>query len=545
MSQHKTEPQVISYENAKDRKTRNKIILKLRNLGNHLHNSEVLKAGEGTIEVVYRNPKVPYTSYIPCKHCLGYYNKSDLWKHVKCCPLNVSEKTKGERHVAKGRLLLATKLQTSTALQRVVSVMVCDDVSLAAKGDWLIMSLGQQMLLKHGHDTHKHSHIRNVMRELGRLLVALRSRGASSQYSLADFLHPRSFNQVVLAVKKVCGYDEGSNIVQIPSLALRLGASVAKATDLLHTKALKACDEALVTTCSGFSQLLAKCWNVELSANAHRTLNNAKKNSVKLLPLSNDVKSMSDHLKKTIAYHMGKLRDDKTSCYDYRQLQKALLTLMIVFSRRRSGEVSRMKLAEYHAGLKNPSNLPQHNEFGLTELERALCSKLTRVEIDGKRGRNVPMLLTEKMKECLDLLISCRGSVGIGEDNPFVFASTTGFSSIRGHDCVREHSMRCGAQRPEALRATCLRKHIATMTQILNLSNNELDIVARFLGHDIAVHRQYYRLPESTVQVAKVSKLLYSMESGTTAQFHGQALDDINVDINDDLESKLTLFFRI
>lgn len=46
------------------------------------------------------------------------------------------------------------------------------------------------------------------------------------------------------------------------------------------------------------------------------------------------------------------------------------------------------------------------------------------------------------------------------------------------------------------------------MSQILNLSNHELDQLATFMSHDIRVHREYYRLPESTIQLAKVSKYI-------------------------------------
>lgn len=41
-----------------------------------------------------------------------------------------------------------------------------------------------------------------------------------------------------------------------------------------------------------------------------------------------------------------------------------------------------------------------------------------------------------------------------------------------------------------------------------------MDQIATFLGHDIRVRREFYRLPESTLQLAKVSKLLIAMEKG-------------------------------
>ena len=70
-------------------------------------------------------------------------------------------------------------------------------------------------------------------------------------------------------------------------------------------------------------------------------------------------------------------------------------------------------------------------------------------------------------------------------------------------------------KQPENMTSTSFRNHVATMTQLVNLKDNELDIVAQFLGHDVRTHREYYRLPTSTVQVAKVTKLLLEMEKGT------------------------------
>lgn len=87
------------------------------------------------------------------------------------------------------------------------------------------------------------------------------------------------------------------------------------------------------------------------------------------------------------------------------------------------------------------------------------------------------------------------------------------WTSIRGCDVLRECSLKCGAKHPELLRSPKLKKHIATLSQILNLKDNELDILANFLGHDIRTHREYYRLPEESLQVAKMSKLLFTLES--------------------------------
>lgn len=111
-----------------------------------------------------------------------------------------------------------------------------------------------------------------------------------------------------------------------------------------------------------------------------------------------------------------------------------------------------------------------------------------------------------------------------------MFARPKALTHIRGSDVVRQITQSCGAKQPEALCSTKLRKHMATMSKILNLKDNEMDNLADFLGHDIRVHREYYRLPEGTLQLAKISKVLMAMERGQLSDFKGRNLDEINID---------------
>lgn len=53
------------------------------------------------------------------------------------------------------------------------------------------------------------------------------------------------------------------------------------------------------------------------------------------------------------------------------------------------------------------------------------------------------------------------------------------------------------------------------------------------MGHDVIVHREFYRLPEDTLQLAKMSRLLMAMDKGAISKFTGQRLEDISVDMPD------------
>ncbi|XP_024116167.1 uncharacterized protein LOC112137866 [Oryzias melastigma] len=133
------------------------------------------------------------------------------------------------------------------------------------------------------------------------------------------------------------------------------------------------------------------------------------------------------------------------------------------------------------------------------------------------------------MTQSLDFLLDQRGKDNdVLDSNEYVFAAQNSNSYLRGSDCLRKFAAASGARRPETLTSTHLRKHVATLSQIMNLKENELDQLAKFMGHDIRVHREYYRLTENTLQLAKMSNLLLAIEHGTEA-YKGKSLDEINL----------------
>jgi hypothetical protein len=52
------------------------------------------------------------------------------------------------------------------------------------------------------------------------------------------------------------------------------------------------------------------------------------------------------------------------------------------------------------------------------------------------------------------------------------------------------------------------------------------------MGHELSVHRQYYRLQDDVIELAKVSRLLIAIEEGKAANFAGRSLDDITLEGN-------------
>ena len=68
---------------------------------------------------------------------------------------------------------------------------------------------------------------------------------------------------------------------------------------------------------------------------------------------------------------------------------------------------------------------------------------------------------------------------------------------------------------------------MATAAQFLNLPQQQKAWVAHFLGHDLRVSDQYYRIHTDAVYLAKVTKLLYMVHSGKLEHAYSKEVDAI------------------
>ena len=101
--------------------------------------------------------------------------------------------------------------------------------------------------------------------------------------------------------------------------------------------------------------------------------------------------------------------------------------------------------------------------------------RLVLVHVRGKRGRQVPILLTEEFVEAIDCLNSTRQAVGVSENNLYVFATPSRNSKnpIRGYQCL-SNITKCiaGMEKPELIKSTKLRKYVATVAQVSQLNGS-------------------------------------------------------------------------
>lgn len=415
----------------------------------------------------------------------------------------------------------------SDAYWKFLNDMNQDKIAVAVKEDRCILEYGNRLFKKNEKVTIQHQHIRQKLRELGRLVLA--AKEVTPVKTIKDLIKPENYNHAVTAARCVSGFSDETAKYQRPSLARKVGHSLHSLAMFIKSEGLKKKDKEAVQDAEEFAQLYQESWKFDIASQALTQLDQSKWNSPQLIPFTQDVLKLHSYLSEKQQQHLNALKEE-VSPTNWKDLAKVTLAQVILFNRRREGEVSRMSLSAYSS--RDTSETHEDINLALTELEQKLCKHFVRITIVGKRGRKVPVLLTPLMRESLDTLIEKREECGVLKENGFLFALPYSVHYLRGSNCIRQFVHECDVKNPKALTSTKLRKHIATLSTVLNLKTTELDQLADFLGHNIDVHRKHYRLPEGTLQLAKISKVLMALEQGRLGEYKGKSLDEIHIDPN-------------
>ncbi|XP_071830278.1 uncharacterized protein [Apostichopus japonicus] len=541
LSQHKDEVAVAQIMalpvGSRERKVKLDL---LRNKGNFFHNEEVIQTQTGEIILMRRPSTGAYfdlDDYGPCPQCLGYVSKDDLWRHVRYRCIAKESESKGEskkrsRVRMESDILMKRYNGASDKLKRMVlSSMKRDELFDVLSNDILILEYGNQVL--RNQQTRKHI-VSQKMRALASVLLELRKSDPNGGQNISDFIKPSKFDMVVEAVEKRCAIvenDNGGNCqYKFPSFAIKSGHDLVWITRIKRSQAIRQGDAKAEEEANRYLQLHQAEWHVKVASAAASTLNVRKCEKVVSLPSASDLKKLSEHTRSQIKSLTSKLMSAKPEFRDYRLLQKMTLARLIVFNKRRPAEMAKLPVASI-------LNRPQWEKCQIDELahnlnalEKELSKRYQLVKIVGKRGRPVAVIIPPECSESLKLIIDQRESFGIPAGNPYVFARSTSASFLDGGECLSEVITGLDLEAPETIKSTKMRQYAATVSQVLSLGSQEVEWLASHLGHDVAIHKQYYRLQESTVELCKVSKLLLAMDRGKVSNLRGKTLDEISVD---------------
>ncbi|GBP23495.1 hypothetical protein EVAR_12775_1 [Eumeta japonica] len=392
---------------------------------------------------------------------------------------------------------------------------------------------------------HREDHFISVtsrkMRELAKLLIETQKKKPEIK-TFFDALKPQNYDTLVAATKVVAKYDENTDRYCSPTYAMNISTTIKQCCNIAIKRILKTESSVKAAEMQAdlrvLVQLIESSWKFDVSSNAADDLNLKKWNKVTIVPLASDLKLLKDHLCIAAQNASAQLTQEGNSqnTAAYNELLETVFCRALLLNRRRPGELQRLLLSTY---VENEHNDYQYEEFDrtLTAAEKILVKRFKRIVIRGKRSRGVPVLFSTDVQQDLDLLISLRSKY-IDANNKFLFAKPSSMTNLCGYKVLQKHVKLSGAKNPEAISSTKLRKHLATLTQLFNMTENDIEQLSNFMGHTTEVHRRNYRLPDDIFQTAKISKLLILMEDGKADAYKGKSLDEINIDMEENLEGE-------
>ncbi|XP_068898893.1 uncharacterized protein [Tenebrio molitor] len=429
--------------------------------------------------------------------------------------------------------------------KEVLSKMRGDNVAKEIMNDILIVSWGDDLLKKTPSNRSKY-HLTAKMRRCANFVINMRIIDPKYK-DMLSCLKPEAFDDVIEATKKMSRYNAETRTFKSGSTALQFGAYLKQIADLtmkiiLRKKILIPVGdvEICLRDLKRFKELIESQWTIELGSLAMKDLNNRAANKPKLLPLTEDIMKLKQLLDKCAEEAYGKLKIKKTM-EDYRALVETTLVSSILHNRKRVGDIQYLELESYEEQSKNDAMSTNQDEFlkSLTETEKVLTQHYKKINTCGKGSRTVPVLIPKDTLKFYDMILSIRKNMNwFPEKNVYFFTYPKSQRWIDGTAVMRKYAKMCDAKQPHLITSSRLRKHIATVTQLLALKNNEIDQLAKFMGHTTRTHEQFYKLPQDVYQTAKVSKILQMMEKGNATHFKNKSLDEIDININEALEDE-------
>nr|CAI5867682.1 unnamed protein product [Callosobruchus analis] len=298
---------------------------------------------------------------------------------------------------------------------------------MVAKRDELICEVARRYIKRH-----KEKHLLLVakrhMRRLARLLICVRKLDNSPTVNMSEILSPNKFKVLVHATKEIAEYDSRERCFKSPSLALQMGT--------LLKSARENCNRDRLEELKALNILIGTDWADEISSEAGQNLNVNKFNKPTLIPMAEDIKKFEAYLNEILQKAKELLTEDPSDKKAFRDLVDGTFCRVLLFNRRRVGELQRMTLSAY---LKNELTASSEFEKALTPTEIILYKSLKRVVIRGKRGRGVPVLFEKSILEYIELLIEHRRNFNL-DDNIYLFANPGTNNSITDFNVSDEES---------------------------------------------------------------------------------------------------------
>ncbi|XP_063931866.1 uncharacterized protein LOC135143858 [Zophobas morio] len=521
---HKYHPKVQEVCQEQDLREKRKLLTLLRREGDRIYN---LQCSPGKRIPVRFAATQEIKNFVTCPNCKGLFARRHFSLHDRKCTKRPPDGTKIVRLAIEMEQESKGEPLDEILLRAVYKDMLEDEIGNIAKSDATIRLLALQLRKEH-YEAHHLANTRSQLRRCARLLIEVKRRKEAIT-CFADCFHPKYYKLLTEGIRTICAKtsEDGKVTFERPSLALQFGPLFSKICRRLliqlkyeevpnHDPRYKQYEDFLTIHESDFK--------TEVSMNALRDVKNKKLQKYKQLPSNADVRLFSSHLRDVVKTTMKKLHEEDFSQHVWKRLGEAILCQLMVFNRRRPGEASRMILSDYFDKRRMTTDESKY----LTRYQKILNEKMCFMFLTGKRLKPLNLLLKEEFVEALDFYISFRNKAGISPNNVYLFPDRTKVKHLNASVAMKKFTSEIQLEKPNLITGTYLRKQVATKAQLLTMDHNEMQILADFMGHSIEVHKENYRMSDTSTHLLKLTRFL-SVISGDDdiEKFCGKSFEEL------------------
>ena len=527
---HAEEDEVIQINACTDMTEKNRRLSLLRYRGNFEHNKRVIQKGRGQLIVGRRSVNAQYTAsdFLPCPHCLVFVLRFDLHRHRSkyCLVRHNTDQAEGTKDLVYESQLLMNDSGHSNYSKfesEILSRMTDGQVKQTIRNDGLIMKFGSMLHEKLG--GRGFNTISQRLRAIASFLQL------TSVKDMSSLLAPEHIDEAIRCAKVLGGLDDGTTNAHTelpeyskPSKAMRIGGELRQLSLLKKGVSLEKRDKQAEKDAEDFMVLLDLYWNTRVAHVALQTREAKKYDKINVLPLTEDLKKFTEKIKAALSL---KTLAGVASKESYVSLTKHILARLLVFNKRRPAEVSRILLATWTGRSEYKKETISEIKESMGRVERQLYDKMDVIMVRGKRGNKVPVLIPSDASKAIDVLVAARSDFVSGK-NKFLLAAPDGRTGhYQGSKVLQKVCMDMALEQPGLFTATKLRKYCGTTSQMLALTDSDFETLTRHMGHDRNVHNEYYRLPDTTLELTKAAVLMSCLDEGNISKYAGKDLGTI------------------
>lgn len=248
---------------------------------------------------------------------------------------------------------------------------------------------------------------------------------------LEDIYSIHKFPLFIQAVKNIGEFDENSMILKT-SIPMNYGFPFKRACKLLKLKTMDRFDRDKENDAMQWLTFFESKYHKLIAKPAKTMARINKRNKREELPTAKDVEMISKYIKLK-SEEASQILENKFCPKAYRSLAETTLTHLVVFNRKRPGEMERLKIGDFN----NRKNIDQNSDYyeSMDFVDKFISNEHVLIGVEGKKYQNINLLATKNHCKYINLLMSHRRQAGIHPKNQFVFGVGT-LSTLSAYDSL-------------------------------------------------------------------------------------------------------------